>query len=157
MLLGPGRWIPFVLLTLAVLFAATPVQAEEKVRVSVLSILASEKDDTVDCKLACIARQVRQKNDKLKGFRCVKMSCKSLVVGGTGQFDLGCQQTAAVTVEHGADEDNRVELKVTPPRMGEITYTTTCGKFFPIVTPVRTRNKDLLIIAVRVQPCHGNK
>ena len=56
--------------------------------------------------------------------------------------------------KQAADEKNRVQVKVAPPQMGEITYDTCCGKFLPLVTPVRTANKDLLIIAVRVQPCH---
>ena len=56
-----------------------------------------------------------------------------------------------------ADKMERVRLKVCPPLMGPITYSTPCGKFLPIVTPFRTKNKDLLIIAIRVQPCNGGK
>ena len=142
---------------LAFLFAALPARSEEKVRVAVITILASEKDDHVDHKLECIARQVRLKCDKLKGFRCAKMTCKSVAVGDQERFDLGADQTATITIKQGADEANRVELKVAPPQMGEITYTSACGKFFPIVTRVRTKNNDLIILAVRVQPCRGGK
>ena len=35
--------------------------------------------------------------------------------------------------------------------MGEITYDTCCGKFLPIITPFRTKDKELLIIAVCVR------
>lgn len=145
------------LVLIAFLLAALPARGEEKVRVSVLTILASEKDDKVERKLECIARQVRLKCDKLKGFRCLQMTCRSVPVGGKERFDLGANQSAAIAIEHGADASNRVELKVSPPRMGQITYTSTCGKFFPIVTPVRTRNNELLILAIRVQPCRGGK
>jgi hypothetical protein len=34
---------------------------------------------------------------------------------------------------------------------------TICDKFLPIVTRYRTTNKELLILAVRVQPCPGKK
>jgi len=45
---------------------------------------------------------------------------------------------------------------LTPPQMGDITYQATgCGKFLPIITPVRTKNNELLIIGVCVQPCAG--
>jgi hypothetical protein len=141
----------------AALLATLPARSEEKVRVAVITILASEKDDHVDGKLECIARQVRLKCDKLKGFRCDKMTCRSVAVGDQERFDLGHDQTATITIKRGADDCDRIELKVAPPQMGGITYTTACGKFFPIVTPVRTKNNDLLILAVRVQPCRGGK
>ena len=44
-------------------------------------------------------------------------------------------------------------LCVGPPSMGEITYSTPCGKFLPIFTPILTRKGEKVIIAVRVQPC----
>jgi hypothetical protein len=135
--------------------SAEPADAP-RVKVCVITILATERDNKVDRKLECIARQVRLKHEKLTGFRCLgQMACKSLEVGTPQTFDLIEKQTVVVTVLHGADDDDRVGLKVVPPQMGEITYTTCCGKFFPIVTPVRTKNNDLLLIAVRVQPCHG--
>jgi hypothetical protein len=38
--------------------------------------------------------------------------------------------------------------------MGEVEYTTCCGKFFPIITRYQTKDKERLIIAIRVQPCN---
>ena len=143
-------------IVLALLASAPPQADKPHVKVSVIAILASERDDKVDPKLACIAREVRKKNKKLKGFQVVRMTCRSLAVGTPGSFDLVPGQTAAITVQHGADQDNRVELKVAPPEMGEITYDTCCGKFLPIITPLRIQGGDLLILAVRVQPCHGD-
>ena len=53
------------------------------------------------------------------------------------------------------DKDNRVTLKLTPPLMDEIKFTTCCGKFLPVVTRYRPAPGELLVIAVRVQPCTG--
>jgi hypothetical protein len=131
--------------------------AERKVRVSVVVILASETDTTIDPKLTGIAKEVRRRHPKLTGFRMAKLSCKSLAVGVADKIDLVESQSAKVTVHRAADKKNRIELKVAPPAMGEITYETPCGKFLPIVTPFRTKAKDLLIIAIRVQPCNGGK
>jgi hypothetical protein len=141
-------------LPLVVLLAwAPPAPAEEKVRVSVVAILASERDRTVDAKLECIARELNKRFPKLVGFRMAKLSCKPLEVGAQESFRLVGDQEAVVTVEHAANKKDRVRLKVTPPSMGEITYSTPCGKFLPIVTPYRTRDDGVLIIAIRVQPC----
>jgi hypothetical protein len=128
---------------------------KQEVRVTVLTILATERDAKVDGCVECIAREVRKKYPRLTGFHRGPMTCRPVVVGQKDTFDLVAGQAAVVTVRHGADDNNRVELKVAPPQMGEITYETCCGKFFPIVTHFRTKQNDLLIIAVRVQPCHG--
>src|SRR5262249_12022913 len=71
---------------------AAPVACEgdkpKKVRVSVVVILASEKDTTVEKKLECIAPEVRKMYPNLKGFKSVSFSCKSLPVGTPDKFDL---------------------------------------------------------------------
>ena len=56
-------------------------------------------------------------------------------------------------MRHGADSKNRVGLTMKAPLQGEIQYTTCCGKFFPIVTRYQTKDKEVLILAIRVQPC----
>jgi hypothetical protein len=166
-----GRRAGLVILVLAALgFAADKPPASDddvvgkekpargkKVRVSVVIILASETNTNVDPKLRRIAREVRKRHPKLTGFRMANMSCKSLEVGVADKINLIDAQSAKVTVQRGANQKNRIQLKVAPPQMGEITYSTPCGKFLPIVTPFRTKNKDLLIIAIRVQPCNGGK
>jgi hypothetical protein len=137
------------------LLAAAPTRGEEKetVQVSVLAILATERNDQIDPKLTCIAKEIRRNHHNLTGFQVVRMSRRALALGSHETFELVDDQKVAVAVQRGADERNHVEVKITPPQMGEITYDTCCGKFFPLVTPY-TKNKDLLIIAVRVQPCH---
>jgi len=146
------RWALAAALLLAL---AGPAGAGEKVRVTVVTILATEHNEDVEPKLRCIAREVRKKHPRFTGFQMSRMCCKSLDVGARDDFDLVAGQAASVTVLKGADKDNRVRLKVGPPSMGAITYDTACGKFLPIVTPFRTRDGDRLLIAVRVQPCHG--
>ncbi len=127
---------------------------KETVQVSVIVILATERNNQVDPKLANVAREVHKTHEKLTGFRIVTLASKSLTIGAKDTFELVEDQKAAVTVERAADAKNRVQVRVAPPRMGEITYDTCCGKFLPIVTPFRTANNELLILAVRVQPCH---
>ena len=134
---------------------AGPAGAGEKVRVTVVTILATEHNEDVDPKLRRIAREVRKKHPRLTGFQMSRMCWKSLEVGARDDFDLVAGQVASVMVRRGADKDNRVRLKVAPPLMSKITYDTACGKFLPIVTPFTTGDGDRLLIAVRVQPCRG--
>jgi hypothetical protein len=139
-----------------VVAAPTFARAQEKVKVTVLTILATDRDKIVDAKLECVAREVQKLEPKLTGFRLdlKHSSCQSLEAGSKVNFPLVDDQVATVVVQHGADKDNRVSLKVKPPQIGEIFYTCCCGKFFPIVTRYQTKNKDRLIIAIMVKPCH---
>ncbi len=143
-------------LLVLLLVSAAPPGAEEKktVDVALVAILATDKNDKIDPKLACIAREVRKTHKELTGFRLATLTRKSLTIGAKNTFEVAGGQKVGVTVQHGADEKNRVEVKVAPPGMGEITYDTCCGKFLPIVTEVRTKDNELLILAVSIKPCH---
>jgi hypothetical protein len=136
--------------------AAPPKEAKkDTVEVAVIAILATDRNDKIDPKLACIARQVRKTRKELTGFQLATMTRQSLAIGVKHVFEvLDGAQKVGVTVLRGADEKDRVQVKVAPPGMGEITYDTCCGKFLPIVTEFRTKDKELLIIAVCVRPCH---
>lgn len=140
------------------LLSAAPPKAEEKktVDVALVAILASDRSDKIDPKLACIAREVRKTHKKLTGFRMETLARKSLTIGSKSIFEVVGSQKVGITVQHGADKKNRVEVKVAPPGMGEITYDICCGKFLPIVTEVRTKDNELLILAVCIRPCHEN-
>jgi hypothetical protein len=153
-----ARWS----LALLMLSCAVPLAlacGEEKpakqVRISVVVILASETGNKIDKKLECIAREVQKTYPKLTNFELDKMSCKSVAVGKADKFELVEGQTTNITVQKAADKMDRIRLKVGPPQMGEITYSTPCGKFLPILTPHQTKKGQAVIIAVRVQPCHG--
>lgn len=155
MLRKPSIWSLLGLLTVCGGWLAGPetVRAEEKVRVTVVAILANDRDKTVDPKLECLAREIRKTEPRLTSFHLAQTACKSVSVGDSYQFPLVDNEVARVIVVHGADKDNRVSLKVKPPHLGEIVYTSACGKFFPIVTRYQTKDKDRLIIAVMVRPC----
>ena len=146
-----------LVLTLPALTAREKCGDKKKVRVSVVVILATERDDKVHPKLKCIAEEVKKVHPRLTGFHMKTVGCQSVAVDEPGEFRLVDDQVARITVQRAADARGRVQLKVVPPQMGEITYSTPCGKFLPIVTRYRTRKGDLLIIAVRVQPCPGQK
>jgi hypothetical protein len=127
----------------------------EGVKVTVVAILATEDNTKVDPRLSCIAKLVQTKLDsKLTGFRLASMSYKTVKVGASERFDLVGDQSVTVTVERGADKDNRIQVKVTPPLMGDVTYDTVCGKYLPVITRYRTeKSNELLLFAIRVQPC----
>jgi hypothetical protein len=153
------KHIPFgVLLALPLALAGClpPADPAEEVTVSIVAILAS-KDEKIDPRLKCVAREVQKVDRQWTGFKVARMTCKPIGVGSTERFALVDDQVAIVTVEQAADKDNRIQVKVAPPMLGEITYSTCCGKFLPIITRHRTANDELLIIAVRVQPCKGDK
>lgn len=154
-----NRSFRLLLLGLLLVASAVPVRGDDdkprKVRVTLVVILASEKDRSTDKKLESIAAEVRKAHPRLKGFKMLNLSNKSLAVGEADKFDLVEDQQACITVLRTADKFDRVRLKVGPPMMGEITYSTPCGKFLPILTPYRTKNNEHVLIAVRVQPCNG--
>jgi hypothetical protein len=127
----------------------------DNIRVSVLAILATDKNDKIDPKLECIVKEVQKHDAKLTGFRIANMTTKSLPIGGKDDFDLCGDQFLHVAVEKKGAEEGRIQMKITPPQMGDITYTTTCGKYFPVMTPYRNKDGELLIIGVRIQPCSG--
>lgn len=125
----------------------------EEVKVTVVVILATDRNSDVAHELNRIAQEVRKKYPHLTGFRLEQITCKSLPVGESEKFALIDEEVATVVVRHAADSKNRVGLTVKAPLQGEIQYTTCCGKFLPIVTRYETKAGDRLILAIRVQPC----
>jgi hypothetical protein len=142
------------LLSAPVSRACDPPKSRQ-VSVSVLIIYASETNTKIDDKLACIAREARKMYPKFTGFQMGDMRRKSLKVGKAHKFDLVEGQKVCVTVERAADKMDRIQLKVGPPAMGQITYSTPCGVFLPILTRIVTKKGEAVMIAIRVQPCNG--
>jgi hypothetical protein len=134
-------------------------QTPDKVKVTVVVILASEGKEHVDAELKWIAQEVRKKKEgaNLTCFKVKSINCRSLAVDEKESFQLVDDKIAKVVVKQGADKANRVGLAVTAPEQGEIVYRTVCGKFLPIITRYQTKTKERLILAVRVQPCNGGK
>ncbi|MGH7172729.1 MAG: hypothetical protein ACRELG_20805, partial [Gemmataceae bacterium] len=138
------RYCCGALLVLTLSAAAPPKDEEKKtVEVSVVAILATERDNKIDPKLACIARQVRKTHKELTGFQLATLSRKSLPIGAKTIFEVIGAQKVGITVQQATDEKHRVEVKVSPPGMGEITYNICCGKFLPIITPFHPKDKEL--------------
>lgn len=99
-----------------------------------------------------------QPHQRLTGFRMGTQTRKSFPVSTREEFPLIDGQQAWVEAKLCADEEpGRICLKVKAPKVGCITYTSVCGKYFPIITGYETMSHDRLIIAVMVEPCHGKK
>ena len=126
----------------------------EKVKVSLVVILASEQGDFIDKRLKEFAKEVQEQHPNYKSFKIKTMSSKSLAPKEKGVFKLVDDKTAQIIVLHGADKQNRVSLAITAPEQGEIEYRTVCGKYLPIVTRCQTKTKERLMLAVQVQPCN---
>jgi hypothetical protein len=137
----------------ALLLAPAPAaRPADDVSVSVVAILATA-DKKVDPEVEAIATEVRKKYPNLTGFHLGRMSSQQVTVGKEETFQLEDEQVALIGVLNGPDKNDRVRLKIKPPQLKEITYSTVCGKYFPIVTPYLTRaKKEQLIIAIMVQP-----
>lgn len=145
----------FILL-LSALCAGQQGDPKEKVKVTLVVILASEGTPEVDQRLAKIAPEIQRRNPNLKRFQLKSINCRSLAVDEKASFNLVDDKKARVIVKQSADKSNRVGLAVTAPDQGEIVYRTVCGKFLPIVTRYQTKMKERLILAIRVQPCNGD-
>lgn len=143
------------LLTALVVLIHRPSLYAEDVRVTVLAILATDRNDKIDDKIKCIADEVRKEEPTLTGFKLVHMASKSVEVGKKEKFPLVDDEAASIVVNQARDmeKDKRIGLTVKAPRVGEITYRTCCSKFFPIVTRYQTKDGSRLILAVMVKPC----
>jgi len=150
-------------LALALVVAATvspPGRADDPppaVRVTVVVVLAGPADKGVDPRLAALAEEVRKKDKTLVGFRIAGTASKSILVGSSQEFALVDDQSLSVAVKKPKDADGRVGLTISPPGLGDITYSCTCGKYFPVVTPYKTATGEQLIVAVMGKPCTGGK
>ena len=141
-------------LALTALAAQLVACPNEKVKVTLVVILATEEGDFVDKRLKDFAKEVQEKYPTYKSFKIKKMTSKSLAPAEKCVFKLVDDKTAQIVVKHGADKNNRVSLAVTAPDQGEIDYRTVCGKYLPIVTRYQTTGKERLMLAIQVQPCN---
>jgi hypothetical protein len=138
----------------ALLLAAAPAPAADEIRVAVVVILATGDGSKVDAEVEAVAREVRKKYPALTSFHMARTTCQPVPAGKEESFKLVDDEVATVVVDHASDKDDRMRVRVKPPQLKEITYTTCCGKYFPIVTPYQTRaRQEQLIIAIMVCPC----
>jgi hypothetical protein len=126
---------------------------DKPVSVTVVIVLATEQNATVDPKLKELAKEVQKYDPKLTGFKLVATECKSVPAGDSAKINLTDKQVLKMTVDRAKDKDGRISLTLNPPGMDAVTYACACDKFFPVVTPHRTKSGEQLIIAVMAKPC----
>jgi len=153
--LQPGWRCCFPLVLLAGLALPTPARAGDEVTISVIAILATDKDKVIEPKIECIAKEVKKLEEaqSLTGFRIGREIRTAITVNCKEKIELVDGQVMHVLITRKPDKDNWVQLKITPPLAGPVTYECICGKFFPILTRYQTDSKQRLILAVRIQPC----
>jgi len=152
-----SRWLWFGLV--ALLTAAAPdARADERpIKVTVIAILASEKNTKIDKELKALAVELKKKYPEFKGFVLERTACESMKIGEKKSFQVFDKSEVVVELKDKNDKDNKVTLTITPPTLGDVTYTTCCGKFFPVTTGETTKSGERLIVAVMVKPCDGKK
>jgi hypothetical protein len=143
-------------LLLAVLVAPCGDDAKP-VSVTVVIVLATDRNCTVDPKLKDLAREVQKRDPKLTGFKLVATEWKSVPVGDCATISLTDKQVLKVKVNQARDENGRITLALDPPGMETVNYACACDKFFPVVTPHRTAAGEQLLLAVMAKPCTGKK
>jgi len=130
---------------------------DKSVSVTVVIVLATDQNKTIDPKLKELAKEVQKHDPKLTGFKLVATECKSVPVGDSATINLTDKQILKMTVDKSKDKDGRISLTLDPPGMESLTYACACDKFFPVVTPHRTKSGEQLIIAVMAKPCTAKK
>ncbi len=142
---------------LAPLFFLILCPTEDPVRVTVVIVLASDANADIDPKLAALATQVQKRDKTLTGFRIAATEGKSIAVGESHTFELVDKQELKVTVTRSKDANGRICLTIKPPGLENVTYGCACDKFFPVVTPHRTKAGEVLILALMAKPCTAGK
>lgn len=138
---------------IASLFFGVACPADDPVRVTVVIVLASDTDKTVDPKLVELAKAVQKRDKTLTGFKLEATEAKSIAIGDSYTFTLVEKQELKVTVTRAKDADGKISLTIKAPELEKLTYGCVCDKFFPVVTPYRTKAGDVLIVAVMAKPC----
>lgn len=135
--------------TCALLVRPALAQAEdEKVKITVVAVLASSRHNTVDKRLKDLAPELKKKNSGWTGFEVERQMCESIKVGSSATFKLVDDCKVVIEVKERDGKTGCVSLVVKPDTLGEIAYTCCCEKFVPVITRYDTKNKDRLIIAI---------
>jgi hypothetical protein len=114
-------------------------QADAKVNIIVVVILASERCKCIDPRLKDVACELQKADAGLTGFREVSSATRALAANEKTAFACIEDAVVHVVVKQCADADGWVCLAVTEPGKAEIVYRTVCGKFFPIITGYRIK------------------
>jgi hypothetical protein len=155
--LGKQRWLVPLLGLVGLMATALPARADDSVEVTVVAVLATEQNDKVDPRLCWVAQEVQKKRPKLTGFRVGILTRKRLDIGVKETFPLTDGQKATIVIRHGPDKQGCIEVTVKAPKGGELTYSTACEKYVLVGTECQTKDKETLIVAVKVKCCKGKK
>jgi hypothetical protein len=138
--------------------AGEPTDKEQPtVNVTVAVILGSERKKDVDERLKGIACQVQEMHPKLTGFTVGTTTTHPMQLGKAQTFQLEDGQEASVTVKRCTEFPDRYCLEIRSKALvGEMAYSSVCGKYFPLVTNYKTKKNEQLIIAFKVETC-GDK
>jgi hypothetical protein len=149
------RCSALALLTAAggLLIAAPSVRAEER-NVTVIAVMATDRNKHVDPRVQGIAEEVQKLEPGLTGFRVARTTSKAVTFGKRDTFPLVDNEVLGVLLQQaeGKDGQDRARLTVKAPLAGDITYSCCSGKFFPILTRYLTKDNERLIVAIMVKP-----
>ena len=142
-----------LLAVLAGLLTAPQPPAEER-HVTVLAVLATDKNKTIDHRVQGIAEEVQKLEPSLTGFRLVRTTNKPMPLGKRDTFPLVDNEVLVVQLQQtdAKDGQDRIRLTVKAPLAGEIAYSCCTSKFFPIMTRYLTKDNERLIVAIMVKP-----
>jgi len=132
---------------------AEPKAPSEPIQVVVLVILASDQNENVHERIREIAAEIRKKSPQLKSFDLHRTISKMIRLGESIPVEVIDNVKIDLTLNEKTDDEGRVTMTVKTPKLDEITYACTCGKFFPIITNHVTEDKHRLIIAIMAKPC----
>jgi hypothetical protein len=130
-----------------------PPTKGESIQIVVLVILGTDKNEIVHERLPEIAAEIRKKDPQLTGFDLHKTFNKAIRLGENVDLELIGEAKAQLIINEKTDDEGRLTVTVKLPKLEEITYACTCGKFFPIITNQYTSDKRRVIIAVMAKPC----
>jgi hypothetical protein len=129
---------------------------DDEIEVKVLAILASEHHTEVNQRLTEFAKQVRKKEPKLTGFKLDRSTSVPFKLGETKKFEMPGGDVVEVTVNKERDENGRITLTITPPKLKPIVYECACDKYFSIATQQfvgKDKDREQLFVAVMAKPC----
>jgi hypothetical protein len=138
-------------------FLATPgaARADDDMKVVLIAIVANDRGKEVDKRLRCIADEVRKQHPELTSFKLATQNEKPVAIGKKEHFPLLESEKACVTIVEGPDKDGKVTLTVKLPSTGPLSYTTCCGKYWPLMSRYKTADDDTLLVAIMVKSCKG--
>lgn len=128
-------------------------RAEER-NVTVVAVLATDRNKNIDPKVQGIAEEVQKLEPSLTGFRLARTTSKALPLGKRDTFPLVDNEVLVVLLQpaEGKEGQDRIRLTVKAPLAGEIAYSCCSSKFFPILTRYITKDNERLIVAIMVKP-----